>query len=129
ARADGYRAKNGPFETVEELLLVEGMDRELLYGPPSGSGSTAVAGTFAAEIYQERGLYDFFTVLGAPAQVSADGTQRLNPNAQQVRSEFRAMLRDQLGEARGNEVGGLLGAPNLRNELEFAVRTGLKATE
>lgn len=29
---EGYEAKNGPFSTVEELLLVKGMDEDILYG-------------------------------------------------------------------------------------------------
>lgn len=28
----GYEAKNGPFNSVEELLLVKGMDKDILYG-------------------------------------------------------------------------------------------------
>jgi len=31
---DGYEAKDGPFSTVEELLLVRGMDEDILYGNP-----------------------------------------------------------------------------------------------
>src|SRR5690606_30606876 len=98
-REDGYRAKNQPFELVEELLLVNGMDRELLYGPRGGGESDLIAGTFAAELYQSQGLFNFFTVWGKPARVASDGTQRLNPNSQQTRQEFRDMLREQLGEA------------------------------
>lgn len=32
--SDGYEAKDGPFSTVEELLLVKGVDEDILYGNP-----------------------------------------------------------------------------------------------
>jgi general secretion pathway protein K len=44
-----YRAKNGHFDTLEELLLVKGVTREILYGDGKG-----------------KGLFDFLTVFGTP---------------------------------------------------------------
>ncbi|MCC6239295.1 MAG: general secretion pathway protein GspK [Phycisphaerales bacterium] len=132
SRRDPYRAKNSPFESVEELLMVKGMDRQLLFGVEAdGAGSTLTgqSQTFAPQWYQAHGVYDLLTVWGRAAQQSSEGTDRLNPNNQQMRNEFAAMLRQQLGQSRGDEVAGLLGRGDLRNVLDFAIRTRLSAAE
>lgn len=53
-----YQCKHGPFDTVEELLLVRGADMELLFGG---------AGEFDG---RQRGLYDFLTVWSSERGVS-----------------------------------------------------------
>lgn len=125
-----YRAKNEPFETVEELLLVQGMTRELLYGQREQS-STGGPGDFESELYQSIGEFDFLTVWGKEPAATPDGTPRLNPNTQQTRGEFEAMLKAQLGDTRGEQVMAAVRGTRepFENVLEFAVRTGLKSDE
>lgn len=62
-----YRAKDGPFESVEELLLVQGMTREYLYGTnpqPLGAAPTVFqsGGAIGSDPWLERGIYDLLTV-------------------------------------------------------------------
>lgn len=62
-----YRAKNGPLDTVGELLLVRGFDRAILYGgtlaPPEGAGGEPVP---------VRGIEDLLTVYGSSGQVDVN---------------------------------------------------------
>ncbi|HEY7087383.1 MAG TPA: hypothetical protein VH518_04790 [Tepidisphaeraceae bacterium] len=66
---DPYYCKNAPYETVEELLLVRGVTRQMLYGdgtaPPLGDTSTVMQGDNNLNFNNpnlSRGLYDLFTV-------------------------------------------------------------------
>jgi DNA uptake protein ComE-like DNA-binding protein len=70
-----YRAKNGPFETVEELLLVKGVTPDLLYGYDANHNGflddeeVAAAGGVSLQESQEgslspRGLLPFVSVYG-----------------------------------------------------------------
>ncbi|HVT90924.1 MAG TPA: type II secretion system protein GspK [Tepidisphaeraceae bacterium] len=69
--ADGYYAKNRPYEAVEELSMVRGITHEMLYGDGTGtpigvsSGITATANNApnsANASGYSRGWYDLFTV-------------------------------------------------------------------
>jgi type II secretory pathway component PulK len=102
-----YRAKNSRLETIEEMLLVKGMSRELLYGydlnhdgvldeaeqksaPPISSTSTGG--------YRDdgRGIYPFVTVYSIESNSSsATGQQRMNLNSGnpiQARNNIRNLL-------------------------------------
>jgi type II secretory pathway component PulK len=86
-----YQAKNAPFESVEELLLVRGFTRELLYGQSmadnnhflpydqtgSFTGNTVIGGgTSDLDPSLYRGLFDFLTVYSVannPADPAAPG--------------------------------------------------------
>lgn len=127
---DPYQAKNAPFETVEELLMVDGWSRDLLYGP-KGDAAQQLADSITASRYQIQGEFDFLTVWGKPSVVSDDGSTRLNPNAQQTRSEFAQMLTDEIGSSRSDEIMASIEASRepYENVLEFAVRTGLTSDE
>jgi general secretion pathway protein K len=54
-----YKAKDGPFDTVEELILVKGMTREILYG---GTG--------------KKGLIDFVTVNGSQGGININAAPK-----------------------------------------------------
>jgi len=65
-RADGYNAKNANFGTVEELLLVNGMTRDLLFGTnklrrlmPAGVFSIGSEGD--ENLVRSNGWFDYFT--------------------------------------------------------------------
>jgi len=83
SRTPGHDAKNAPYESVEELMLVDGMTSELLYGdgtaPPIGqAGLSADQGYFQGEGDRPRGPFDLFTVWGVEAEASRDGKRILH---------------------------------------------------
>jgi nucleotide-binding universal stress UspA family protein/DNA uptake protein ComE-like DNA-binding protein len=72
-----YHCKNAPYESLEEMLLVKGVTRELLYGEPGnpplgvdgGLGNPNIG--FGDDPQLVHGLYDLLTVYGAPAVATA----------------------------------------------------------
>ncbi len=157
ALPEPYYAKNGPFETVEELLLVKDFTAELLYGTGLGSrygaDPTWLSGVGAfvrTDLELSRGIYDDLTVWGASAgsgggQASggapgssggqtgapAEGgtSQRFNVNED---NPFRLMqtLSQALGSERAREVAERgRPRPPFADLFDFAVRTGLTPDE
>jgi type II secretory pathway component PulK len=92
----GYVAKNAPFETVEELLLV----RDIIKDPPNGNQVSlfgydlnrngvidqyeSSAGGTASQVNSgssdRRGFYPFVTAWSVEPNTAADGTARTNVN-------------------------------------------------
>lgn len=83
-----YNAKNADFESVEELLLVRDVTKDLLFGQDlnrdgvvtpaeqNAAGSNGV--TFDSQYNDPRGLYPFVTAYSMEAMTAADGTAMLN---------------------------------------------------
>ncbi|MBI2933085.1 MAG: general secretion pathway protein GspK [Planctomycetes bacterium] len=98
----GYACKNGPFDTVEELLLVKGVTPEVLYGEDvNGNGVLDPAEDDAdknlpndnADGILDPGLIAVMTVWSYDRNAQADGTPRVNINTASVEE-----LRDALGD-------------------------------
>jgi type II secretory pathway component PulK len=103
-----YRAKNARLETVEEMLLVKGMTKDLLYGSDLNhdgvldeaeqkvAGPAAAYGTGGGYKDDGRGIYPFLTVYSIEPNVStATGERRLNinnGNPFQARTAIRNLL-------------------------------------
>ncbi len=126
SRNPPYRAKNGNFETIEELMLVSGMTRDYLHGGQQPGGRA-----LAFEQHRLIGLFPYVTVWNSQRNVAADGTRRLNIGDNNRRQDLRRLLRQRLGDTRGEEVGSLLGSPNNppRDLFDLAVRTQMTADE
>ncbi len=101
-----YKIRNGPFDSVEELLLVKGITAQILYGedvdrnglmtPNEDDGDT----TFPSDNQDNalnRGLYPYLTVYSYENNVSNDNRRRIylfgDENA--VREECAAVFEDE----------------------------------
>jgi DNA uptake protein ComE-like DNA-binding protein len=71
---DPYECKNGPLETVEELFLIRGVTKDLLFGQDvnrngvidPGERASSFSGTFSSSGSRlDRGIYNLVTVYGA----------------------------------------------------------------
>lgn len=81
-----YRIKNGPFDSVEELLLVKGVTARLLYGedfdrnglltPNEDDGDLSFPPDNQDGILN-RGLYPYLTIFSEEDDVSIDNRQRI----------------------------------------------------
>jgi DNA uptake protein ComE-like DNA-binding protein len=111
-----YRARNGKFTSVEELLLVDGVTEELLYGkdrnqngeidPWEGDGSGRDLTDF--------GIYHLVTVYSSePATSGESGSESVDVTDSRA---LAAYVRQQVGV----EVSG-----TFRSVLEFAAKGGL----
>ena len=84
-----YKAKNGPFETIDELLLVNGITPALLYGEdanrnglldPNENDGDASPPTDNADGILNHGLVAYFSVHGRESNRKRDGTLKINVN-------------------------------------------------
>lgn len=82
ALPEPYHAKNGPFESVEEVLLVKGFTTELLYGTGVGSRYGAdpswlsgVGSYVRTDLELARGIYDDLTVWGSAASAGGGASE------------------------------------------------------
>lgn len=111
-----YPVKNAPFETVEELLLVKGVDGRLLYGEDqdrNGLLSTNEddgAETFPddnADGFLSRGMYPYLTVYSLDRNISNDNRPRINLYQNQGR--LRQLLMEEFADD-SEKVNYVLGA-------------------
>lgn len=88
-----YNPKNGPFETLEELLQVKGMTPALLYGEDFNLSGTLEPGENDGDTTWppdnsdgklDPGLWSLCTVWSADQNVDADGQARVNVNSAQA---------------------------------------------
>lgn len=140
ARPRPYRAKEGPFESVGEMLLVRDVDRDLLYGPRRArhdhvelnvDASTGAAPAQRFGDRHPRGLAPLVTVFSAePNRSLQTGEPRLNVNRDPM-SEIAEALSDWLDdEARAEALAGAIGSERpYDHALDFLVRTGVDADE
>ena len=73
-----YRAKNGPLNSLDELLLVRGMSAQILYGTDRNRNGVADDDTGGGAF--DRGLADFLTVYGREINLDSQGQLRTNLN-------------------------------------------------
>lgn len=76
--ANPYRCKNGPLNSIEELLLVRGVTPQALYGTDRNRNGVnddeSAGGPF------DRGLADYLTVYGRELNLDSQGQLRVNVN-------------------------------------------------
>jgi type II secretory pathway component PulK len=142
-----YQAKNDSYETVEELLLVQGVSRELLYGtseaPPLGqqASSRGASGQQATDVQTARGLYDLLTVYSKERPTAAAAAAGGGDNAKDglpakisirdrtQRGDLRELLVKTFGDSRGSALGGLIGTDEYTDVFTFAVRLNMTGEE
>ena len=138
--ATPYTCKNAPFETVEELLLVRDVTRELLYGnglaaplgDVSGMGTSGM-GASGSMLFDDtaivNGLYDLLTIHSVEPNTAADGTQRINITDNNQRNALTQLLQQQLGSTRGSEVMNAVGPAAIRDVFDLHFRGKLTPDE
>ena len=108
-----YNAKNGPMNSLEELLLVKGMTPYLLYGGDTNRNGIQDDG----ETDATRGLSDYLTVYGRELNVDMTGTARIYLNG-----EPDTMLQ-QLIPAVGEEMATYIAATKLFTPKQVTTST------
>ncbi|MCK9266411.1 type II secretion system protein GspK [bacterium] len=133
-----YQCKNGPFETVEELLLVKGCSMEILFGEDlnrngfldenENDGAENIPNDNMDGIL-DRGIYDFTTVYSNQSNAPADQEAMVNINSANT-AGLTELLSGILDANRLNTVMGIIrrGRP-FENILDFYARTGLSLAE
>ncbi len=133
-----YDCKNGPLETVEELLLVKLASTEVLFGEDTNRNGHLDDNENDADDTDppdnrngslDGGIIDLVTVYSAEPNIDANGEERVNVNQGGPGSLARA-LREWVSEDRLGAIVGLamLGRP-FANILDFYFRTGMTMEE
>lgn len=111
------RCKNGPLESVEELLLIRGYTADILYGEDYNRNGILDANeddgeeslpNDNADGTLSRGLYPYLTVYSREFNVASDNRQRININASggAPQSELEEFFSPTTAAAIAAETGG-----------------------
>lgn len=136
--ANPYECKNAPLETVEELLLLNGSSREIVFGEDVNRNGTLDENENDADKSEppddndgilNRGIYDFVTVYSTEPNTTAAGSQRLDVN-QASRQALSEVLEKSVSHNRLSDVLSLAQRERpFQNVLDFYFRTGLTVEE
>ena len=127
--------KQGPFESVEELALVAGATRDILYGEDANlngvldeneddNNKSLPADNGDGKL--DPGILEYVTVFSRESNKQSDGTtNRINiANIQQATQELTTLIDEKLGTGRAAKILPRVsgGGPPLGSVLEFYVR-------
>ncbi len=104
SKSPPYKAKNGPLNSLDELLLVDGVTPYLLYGGDTNRNGIQDEG----EADNTRGWSDYLTVYGRELNVDMSGTARIYLNGDDLDT-----LSKQLSGAVGAELATYIVASKL----------------
>lgn len=102
-----YLPKNGPLETVEELLLIKGVTPQLLFGldmnrngvvDPFEVNGSAMAGGGPEDAAMNRGWSAYLTLHSKEKNFTSDGKQRIyinSNNLEQLQKDLSSVLDDE----------------------------------
>lgn len=133
-----YKAKNAPFESIEELALVNGATRELLYGEDANLNGALEANeddgaksppADNSDGKLDGGILAYVTVFSREPNKQADGTARIDISQPGPNEALNTLLTTQLGATRAPEIMASLGPGPKRSVLEFFSRSGMKEDE
>ncbi len=121
-----YHCKNGPLETVQEILLIKGASEDLLYGedtnlnglldPQENDGDESEPPD-NADGKLDRGFYDYVTVYSTEANVDSSGNTRINIGDAAARSDLQTLLQENFKEDRALEIMNNLPASTTYNSI------------
>lgn len=140
ARLDpARRAKNGAFETVDELRLVYGATLDVLFGEDPNRNGTLDDNEDDLEVSAPLddgngllfpGVIEYVTVYSVQPNTRSDGSRRLNVARDATRPRLLRLLQDKFGDTRADEIMTALAAgPDPLSVAEFMVRGQLTAAE
>ncbi len=134
--APSYGAKNESFYSLDELLMVKGFTRAVLYGGDKNRnmvqdpGETAPSVTGGSNSFQAAsqisGVADYLTVYSAP-YVSTSTTTGTTPliNVNGGSGELMALISQTVGDRAGTVMGNIIQGRPHRNLLDFYVKSGM----
>ncbi len=104
----GYEPKHAPFETVDELRLVDGATSALLAGSDRNRNGILDASEKSTGSLSEQtsGLLEYLTVYSREPNFHADGSSLTNIT---VQAELRSLLSSAFGSTRAGQIMGTLG--------------------
>ena len=105
----GYQAKNGPLNTLDELLLVRGVTPQLLYGTDQNQNGIQDPG----EGDLDRGWSAYLTVYGRELSVDSNGQLKIYINGDTTADELKAIYTAMLDGGVDHEMAAFIVAVKL----------------
>jgi len=138
--SDPYQCKSAPLETVEELLLVKGATKEILYGEDVNRNGVLDTNEDDGDVADppdnrdgqlDRGLAAFATVYSVERNRASDGQDRINVTQASNRGALVTLLRSVISspERVAAISGRILRGRPFSNVLDFADKAGLTVQE
>ena len=145
-----YRAKDAPFESTEELALVNGADMPTLYGQdtnfngildPSESGTNGASSASPASApvasgtngnvgNSYSGVLEYLTAFSREPNTRSDGSKRVNVSTGATQNQrLTALLSGTFGAARAAQIARALGTSRPKSTLEFFIRSHMTEDE
>jgi type II secretory pathway component PulK len=88
----GYHCKNGPLDTLEELLFVQGMTPDLLFGTDRNRNGVLDADESASGGQRDLGLQAYLTVYSREQNVDSTGQPRLYINTVNTQTLYQKLV-------------------------------------
>ncbi len=132
-----YSCKNGPFESIEELALLNGATREILYGEDTNlngvlddneNDGDASEPADNADGKLDLGIFEYVTVFNRESNkyTNSSGTSVARIDIRdipQATQDLTTLIDEKLGSGRAQRIISLVGAqPPLDSVLEFYLR-------
>jgi type II secretory pathway component PulK len=114
-----YKSKNGPLNSLDELLLVKGVTPYLLYGGDTNRNGIQDEG----EQDNTRGWADYLTVYGRELNVDSTGTARIYLNGDDLDT-----LHQQLSTAVGDELATYIIASKVLSPKQVSQQANLSVS-
>jgi len=130
--------KGGPFESVDELRLVNGLTLDVLLGEDTNRNGALDRNEDDGDQSPPRdnqdgqlqpGLLEYVTIYSAQPNTNPDGTRRVNISTAQTRTGLAALLRRRLDAEREQAVLRRIGERPFGSVAEFYLESGLTASE
>jgi type II secretory pathway component PulK len=138
---EGYQCKHAPFETVDELNLVSGANKDILVGNDVNRNgildANETAGNITGQI--DPGIFDYVTIYCREPNIHSDGSMRTNVNDQ---VQIRALLQTAFGNTRANQImarfsrstpapggGRTTTFVTVNNLLQYYLQSGMTSSE
>ncbi len=131
-RQPPHACKNGPFESIEELALVQGATRAVLYGEDANLNGVLDSNEDDggkslpednADGKLDAGIFDYVTVFSRESNKKSDGTARVS--VAKSSKELNTLLDTTFGASRAQQIRQRLGQATPKSVLEFYIRGGL----
>lgn len=124
-----YRAKNADFESVEELLLVDGVDEELLYGKDLNQNGVIDPWEDEADSSDDSdfGIWHLLTVCSAEPGGSSSGSSAPGQSADSGKTNVTdtRTLQSYLSQRFSPQVAEAAASHRYTSVLDFAANSGL----
>jgi DNA uptake protein ComE-like DNA-binding protein len=138
-RQPSYGSKNAPFESVEELALVNGADMTILYGEdtnmngvldPNEDDGSKTPPDDNSDKKLDPGVLEYLTAYTREPNLNVSGSARINVSTAAAQNQpLRTMLSGTFGQPRAAEIQQGLGNSQPKSLLEFFIRSGMTEDE